>query len=40
MMFIYRGYTPILQIKLEDEIVYVNSKTEDDVQQWYDKLQK
>jgi len=40
MMFIYRGYTPILQIKLEDETVYVNSKTEDDVQQWYEEMQK
>lgn len=38
MMYLYRDYNPILAIKLPDETIYINSKEENKVQEWYQKL--
>jgi len=38
MLFLYRDYVPILEIKLADQTIFVNSKNENDVQEWYQKL--
>lgn len=40
MMYIYRGYTPILQVKLKDKTIYINSKNENEVLSWYQKLKQ
>jgi Predicted membrane protein len=40
MMFLYRGYEPLLEIRLKDEIIYVNSKRQNEVQEWYQELNK
>lgn len=38
MLYIYRGYAPILKIKLKDRTVFVNSREEHQVQEWYQML--
>jgi len=38
MLYLYRDYVPILEIKLTDETIYLNSKNKNDVQGWYQKL--
>lgn len=38
MMYLYRGYYPILKIKLTDKTIYINSKINTDVKEWYQKL--
>lgn len=38
MMYVYRDYIPVLEIKLKDETIYLNSKKETEVQEWYQKL--
>lgn len=35
MMFLYSGYEPILEIKLKELTVYVNSKNSEDTEEWY-----
>ena len=40
LMYIYKKYTPILEIKTSDETVYVNSKDKADVEKWYQELEK
>ena len=34
-MFLYSGYEPILEIKLKELTVYVNSKNSEDTEEWY-----
>ncbi len=38
MMYLYRGYEPILEIRLKDEIIYINSKKQNEVKEWYQEL--
>lgn len=38
VMYIYCDYVPVLEIKLKDETIYLNSKKEDEVQEWYQEL--
>ena len=38
MMYLYRDYTPILEIRLTDKIIYVNSRKQEEVQEWYRTL--
>ena len=38
MMFLYRGYTPVLEIRLDDMTVFANSQQEETTLQWYEKL--
>lgn len=38
MLYLYRGYTPILEIKLADKTIFVNSKNPDEVEEWYQEL--
>lgn len=39
MMFLYKGYTPILKIELEDKIIFVNSKQKGVTENWYNQLE-
>ena len=37
MMFLYKGYSPILEIRLEDGMtVYINSREEKETEEWYE----
>ena len=37
MMFLYKGYSPILEIRLEDGMtVYINSREEKKTEEWYE----
>jgi len=38
MLYLYCDYVPILEIKLADQTIYVNSKNENDIKAWYQKL--
>ena len=38
MMYLYRDYTPVLEIRLTDKMIYVNSRKQDEVQEWYRTL--
>lgn len=38
MMFIYKKYTPILEIKLEDMTVFANSRDAQETEGWYEEL--
>lgn len=40
MLYLYRQYTPVLEIKTANETVYVNSKDKADVEKWYQELEK
>lgn len=35
MMYLYTDYQPILKIELEDQVIFVNSKKDGEVQKWY-----
>ena len=37
-MYLLTKYKPILEIKTKDELIFVNSKEKDKVQQWYQML--
>lgn len=37
-LYIYRGYTPILKIVVPEYTIYINSKTENQLEQWYQAL--
>ncbi|MDO4299084.1 MAG: hypothetical protein Q4C59_11530 [Lachnospiraceae bacterium] len=37
-LYVYRKYTPILKIKLENFIIYINSRENGKVEAWYDAL--
>lgn len=38
MLYLYREYTPIIRIQLTDKIIYLNSKDDNQVQNWYQDL--
>lgn len=38
-LYIYRGYTPVLRIRTEDYLIYINSKKAGEVEQWKEELQ-
>lgn len=38
MLFIFPEYTPVLKIQLEEETVYINSKEENQTEEWYDVM--
>lgn len=38
MMFIHKDYSPILQINLEKQILFINSKQSGEVETWYQNL--
>lgn len=38
MLYLYRHYTPVLEIKLVEKTIYLNSKDEKEVREWYDML--
>lgn len=40
MLFLEGDYSPILEIKLEDKTVFLNSKISGNVEKWYQILQK
>lgn len=40
MMFIYKGYSPILEVKLKDKIIFVNSKQKGETENWYNQLKR
>lgn len=40
MMFLYRGYEPILKIQLEDQTVFVNSRQEGQTEEWFELLRE
>lgn len=37
-LYIYRGYSPILKIKLPEFTIYINSKEPEEVETWYETL--
>lgn len=36
MMFLYKEETPIIEIQLEDMIVFLNSENKEETEEWYD----
>lgn len=40
MLYVYRQYTPVLEIKTADKTIYVNSKDKAEVNKWYQELMK
>lgn len=38
-LYIYRGYTPVLRIRTEDYLIYINSKKAGEVARWTEELQ-
>lgn len=39
-LYIYQGYQPILKIVLQDYTVFINSKADGQVEEWYEQLTK
>lgn len=37
-LYIYKGYRPVLKIKLDEYTVYINSREDGEVQAWYEEL--
>ena len=37
-LYIFKGYSPVLKIELEDELVYINSKNPDEVVKWFEMI--
>ena len=35
---LYRAYTPVLEIRLDDMTVFANSQQEETTLEWYEKL--
>lgn len=40
MMFLHNGYTPILKITLEDQVIFANSKEAGEAELWYEEIEK
>lgn len=38
LMYLYRDYVPVLEIKLSDKTIYVNSKNVNEIEKWYEEL--
>ena len=40
MMYLYRDYSPIIKIVLEDQTIFINSKSKEEVENWFQILNK
>ena len=38
MMFLFKGYTPILKIQLDNLTIYANSKDPTETESWYETM--